>query len=142
MSKNITFTANSLNKPLSYKQFKTVTQLIHSRDIGVLFSESGDVLQDQNHVLHPATLDTAGNVVQNGAVSVLVSTILSFDMVPDENKPGQTRRNYKFLPNLNVVDASTLLDYLFKCPDKNSGNGMIQNGQAVPVNHGGFGGAV
>lgn len=130
MSKNITFTANSLNKPLSYKQFKTVTQLIHSRDI------------DQNHVLHPATLDTAGNVVQNGTVSVPVSTILSFDMVPDAKKPGQTRRNYKFLPNLNVVDASTLLDYLFKCPAKNSGNGMIQNGQAVPVNHGGFGGAV
>lgn len=128
MSKNIQFTANSLVKPISYKQFKTATQLLNSREI------------DLNHQLHSAVLNPDGSVTATGTAAT-VGQILAFDMVPNEKKPGEMRRNYKFLPNLNVVDASTLLDYLFKAPNKGSNNSTIQTGQAQPM-IGGFGGAV
>lgn len=128
MSKNITFTANSLNKLISFKQFKLTTQLIHSKDF------------DQNHVLHSAVVGSDGKVTFTGP-SATVGQILAFDMVPNEKKPGEMRRNFKFLPNLNVADASALLDFLVNAPIKGSGNGTVQPGVAAPVNPTGFGGA-
>ena len=128
MTKQIKFTQNSLVNTLSVPQWKTITRLFNTKDV------------DLNHVLVAARWDaTKGEVVYDGPTAT-VGTILEFDMVPDEDKPGEMRRNYKFLPNVNRVDASTLQQYLMNCPIKGSNNGPVQQTTA-PLNTGGFGGA-
>lgn len=128
MSKKIKFSAESLNRTVSGDQFSLITRLFNSREV------------DLTHTLHPAIgVTDKGEPILDTKTSVPVGTILAFDMVPNEKKPGEQRRNYKFLPEINRVDAGTLLDYLFTLPNKGSQNSTIQS---TPIQtKGGFGGA-
>lgn len=128
MSKNITFTKNSLENTISVPQWKNITRMFNTKEV------------DLNHELSAARWDdqTGTVVYDNGTATV--GQIMAFEMVPDEDKPGEMRRNYLVLPELNRVDAGTLMQYLINQPTKGSQNSPVQNGQAKP-NKGGFGGA-
>lgn len=112
--KNITFTANSLNKAISFKQFKLATMMVNSKDY------------DETHVLRSAVWNPATQQVEFTGPTATVGQILTRSRVIDP-ETGKERNNYDVLPHLNVVDAATLLDYLVNAPIKGSNNGPVQN---------------
>lgn len=65
-----------------------------------------------------------------------VGDILDHKMVPSEKNPAKQRRDYKYLRQLNQVDAAALWDYLKSCPAKGTNNGPVESTQAVPVSGG------
>lgn len=121
VSKKITFTENSLSKNITYKQFSTVTKVVHGREI------------DPNHVLRSAVWNPVTKQVEYTGPTATVGQILTTSRVID-SETGKERNNYDVLPHLNVVDAATLLDYLFNAPNKGSNNGTVQptTGQPNP----------
>lgn len=132
---NEMFTVNSLNKNITVGQFKTITILFHSQEWN-----PNTVIADPfwDEELWNETKQQNGAVNFKDGEQFLLGNILETEKVI---KNGKEMNMFVNLPNLNVVQAAVLLDYLTKAPKKNSNNGPVEVKQGTPPRSNGFGGA-
>lgn len=91
----------SPNNPISHRQFSAIAKMLNFKEI-----------------------DPNGTVVFDG-VAVPMSKIMERTVVTVN---GKQQNHWTNLPRLNAKMASDLLGFLVKLPNKNSGNGPVQDG--------------